>query len=68
MHTKGPIIKEMIINDVIVKYPKTVAVFSKFKVDSCCGGGFSIEKTAKDDGVNLGDLMIELNKKASAGK
>ncbi len=68
MPTKGPIAKEMIINDVIVKYPKTIAVFNRFKVDACCGGGFSIEKTAKDDGVDVLALLLELNKMAASGK
>ena len=46
MEEKENITKNMIINDVIKKYPKTISVFSKFKVDSCCGGGASIGKTA----------------------
>ncbi|HHT9124314.1 MAG TPA: DUF542 domain-containing protein [Candidatus Brocadiia bacterium] len=66
MPTKGPITKEMIINDVVAKYPKTIAVFNKFKVDACCGGGFSIETTAKKDGVDIEVLLIELNKIASS--
>jgi regulator of cell morphogenesis and NO signaling len=68
MPAKGPITKEMIINDVVSKYPKIIAVFNKFKVDACCGGGFSIEKTAKNDGVNVQELLKELNKMASSGK
>jgi regulator of cell morphogenesis and NO signaling len=68
MLAKGPITKEMIINDVVSKYPKIIAVFNKFKVDACCGGGFSIEKTAKNDGVNVQELLKELNKMASSGK
>ena len=53
--------KEMIINDVIRKYPNSMKVFSKFKVDSCCGGGESIETTAKVGGADVPQLMIELN-------
>ncbi|MGQ3683509.1 MAG: DUF542 domain-containing protein [Candidatus Loosdrechtia sp.] len=56
------ITKDMIINDVIKKYPKTITVFSNFKVDSCCGGGFSIEKTASMGGVNVDELLQALNK------
>lgn len=68
MPAKGPITKEMIINDVVAKYPKTIAVFNKFKVDACCGGGFSIEKTAKNDGADVEALLKELNKVATSGK
>lgn len=56
------ITKDMVINDVIKKYPKTITVFSNFKVDSCCGGGFSIEKTAGMSGIDMDALLKALNK------
>lgn len=65
MEEKTTITKNMIINDVIKKYPKTITVFSKFKVDSCCGGASSIEKTAAMSGVDINPLLKELNKVAS---
>lgn len=65
MEEKTIITKNMIINDVIKKYPKTITVFSKFKVDSCCGGAASIEKTAGMSGVDINPLLAELNKVAS---
>ena len=55
------ITKDMIINEVIRRFPKTMKVFKDFKVDSCCGGGYSIEKTAKDDGVDVEVLLKALN-------
>ncbi len=61
------ITKDMVINDVIKKYPKTITVFSNFKVDSCCGGGFSIEKTAGMSGIDMDALLKSLNK-AATGK
>ena len=60
------ITKDMVINDVIKKYPKTITVFSNFKVDSCCGGGFSIEKTAGMSGIDMDALLKALNKAATA--
>lgn len=60
------ITKDMIINEVIRKFPKTMKVFKDFKVDSCCGGGFSIEKTARADGADLGALLKALNEVASS--
>ena len=59
------ITKDMVINDVIKKYPKTITVFSNFKVDSCCGGGFSIEKTAGMSGTDMDALLKALNKVTS---
>ncbi|MBF8304406.1 MAG: hypothetical protein HW399_781 [Dehalococcoidia bacterium] len=55
------ITKDMIINDVIKHYPETIAVFNTHRVDSCCGGGVSIEKTAARDGVNVEALIKALN-------
>jgi len=53
---------DMIINDVIKKYPATVKTFSEFKVDSCCGGGQSIATTASLGGTNIPKLIDALNK------
>lgn len=55
------ITKDMIINEVINKYPQTIAVFNKFNVDACCGGGQSIEKTATADKVDVDALLKALN-------
>jgi len=54
--------KEMAINDVIRHYPQTIPVFNRFRVDSCCGGGQSLEKAALQDGIDLGALLQALNK------
>ncbi len=56
------ITKEMIINDVVNKYPETMKVLNDFKVDSCCGGGQSIAVTAGVGNVNVPALMEALNK------
>ena len=55
------ITKDMIINDVIKKYPQTISVFNRFGVDACCGGGQGIERTATADGINIVALLDALN-------
>lgn len=55
------ITREDIINDVIKRYPQTIGVFNKLRVDSCCGGGQSIQKTATRDGVDVTALIKALN-------
>lgn len=52
---------EMIINDVIRRYPQTIPVFNEYNVDACCGGGQPIAVTAKADGVDLALLLDALN-------
>jgi regulator of cell morphogenesis and NO signaling len=61
------ITRNMVINEVIKKYPQTIRVFNEYKVDSCCGGGAPIDTTAKRDGVDVEKLLRALNE-AVAGK
>jgi len=56
------ITEEMIINDIVNKYPETMKVLNDFKVDSCCGGGQSIAFTAAVSNVNIPELLEALNK------
>lgn len=53
--------KEMVVNDCIKLYPKTIGIFTQFKIDSCCGGAVSIEIAANRDGAPLDALMNALN-------
>jgi iron-sulfur cluster repair protein YtfE (RIC family) len=59
------ITKEMIVNEVTVKYPHTAEIFTKHGLDMCCGGVQSIEKTAAACNVNLEDLLDALNQSLS---
>ena len=52
---------DMVINEVIKKYPATIKVFNDYRVDSCCGGGAPIEVTARRDGVDVDGLVQALN-------
>ncbi len=59
------ITKDLVVNDCIKLYPKTIGVFSQFKIDSCCGGAVSIEAAAARDGAPLDELLRVLNETAS---
>lgn len=59
-----PITRDMVINDVIKKFPQTIKVFNEYKVDSCCGGGAPIETTAKRDSIDVEGLLKALNEAA----
>lgn len=56
--------KDMTINEVMKLYPKTMEVFTKFNVDSCCGGTNTLEKGAEDSGANLNSFLSALEKAA----
>ena len=50
------------VNDVIARYPATIAVFNKFGLDTCCGGGAPIADAARRDGADIDALLDELRK------
>lgn len=56
--------KEIVVNDCIKLYPNTIGVFTRFNIDSCCGGAVSIEDAARRDGADLEALLKELNEAA----
>ncbi|HHL39172.1 MAG TPA: hypothetical protein ENJ37_01560 [Deltaproteobacteria bacterium] len=56
--------KDVVVNDAIKLYPKTISVFTRYNIDSCCGGAVSIEEAARRDGAPLDELLRELNEAA----
>lgn len=57
------ITKDMIVREVADKYPQTVNVFGKHRVDFCCGGAHSIEQTARARGCrDIEALVADLNR------
>ncbi len=58
------ITEDMVINEVIKKSPDTIAIFNRFRVDACCGGGQAIKVTATRDGVDVPALIEALNSTA----
>ena len=39
MQTTPQINKASIVDELTARYPDTIAVFNRFGIDSCCGGG-----------------------------
>ncbi len=62
--TERKVTKDVIVNDCIKLYPNTIGVFTKFNIDSCCGGAVSIEEAAARDGADLEAMLAEINEKA----
>jgi len=50
------------VNEVIARYPATIAVFNKFGLDTCCGGGAPIIDAAHRDGADADALLAALRK------
>ncbi len=41
-------------------HPETQNVFHRFGVDTCCGGGVSVEEAARREGVKVEELCAAL--------
>jgi iron-sulfur cluster repair protein YtfE (RIC family) len=52
------------VNEVIARYPATIAVFNNFGLDTCCGSGAPIADAAHRDGADL-DTLLEALRQAT---
>lgn len=48
------------VNELVARYPATIAVFNRFGIDSCCGGGAPIADAARRDGADFDALLAAL--------
>ena len=45
------------VNETVARYPATAAVFNRFGVDTCCGGGVPIAAAAAREGIDPDVLL-----------
>jgi iron-sulfur cluster repair protein YtfE (RIC family) len=50
----------MTVNEIISQHPETIAVFSRHKIDSCCGGALSLSEVARKHRLHFIALLAEL--------
>ncbi|HSQ32799.1 MAG TPA: DUF542 domain-containing protein [Gemmatimonadaceae bacterium] len=55
------------INEIVARHPETIAVFNRFGMDTCCGGGVSIEEAARRDGLEVGQILSALREATEQG-
>ncbi len=48
------------VNEIVATYPETIAVFNRFGIDSCCGGGAPLVDAARRDGADPDALLLAL--------
>ena len=60
MQTTNEIDVRSTVNELIVRHPETIAIFNRFGIDTCCGGGEPIADAARRDGADLDALLAAL--------
>lgn len=63
--TEKRITGDMVINEVIQRYPWTLPVFHRLDVDSCCGGARTVVAMAREHGLELDAVLAELQAAAA---
>jgi iron-sulfur cluster repair protein YtfE (RIC family) len=48
------------VNEVLRAAPASGAIFNRFGVDTCCGGGLPLHEAAREAGVALDELLLAL--------
>jgi regulator of cell morphogenesis and NO signaling len=48
------------VNEMMRRHPSTMAVFNRFGIDTCCGGGALVADAAELNGVALATLLDAL--------
>ena len=49
------------INEIVARHPETIPVFNRFGMDTCCGGGVSVDAAARRDGVDAAVVCAALD-------
>ena len=60
------ITSEMTVNQALERYPATLPVFNRYRVDACCGGAAPLAVAAAAAGVAVEELLAALE--AAAGQ
>jgi regulator of cell morphogenesis and NO signaling len=45
------------VNEIITRFPATIAVFNRFGIDTCCGGWESVDEAVDRDGIDREALI-----------
>lgn len=50
------------LGDIVLKFPEANEIFNKYKIDYCCGGNDSLSKAVSEKGLDVKELLDELNR------
>lgn len=52
--------RNLTINEIVARFPETIAVFNRFGLDTCCGGGVRVDEAARRDGLDAALVIAAL--------
>lgn len=52
---------DLTINEIVAAHPETIAVFNRFGLDTCCGGGVRVDEAARRDGIDVKSVVAAVN-------
>lgn len=55
------------VNEVARRHPAALAVFSRFGIDTCCGGALAVADAAREHGIDPERLCADLRSTIGAG-
>ena len=55
------------IRDIVVRDYRTAAVFQKFGLDFCCGGGVSIDEACRRKNIDSAQVVAEVDSVLASG-
>lgn len=61
MPTTDRLDSTLTINEIVALHPQTIAVFNRFGLDTCCGGGVRVAEAARRHGLDLDALESALH-------
>jgi len=48
------------IDDLVYRYPAAQSILEGYGIDTCCGGAESLAAAARDVGINVDRLLLEI--------
>jgi len=55
------------VGEIATEHPLATRVFARHGIDFCCGGGVSLKEACETRGLDLSDIMAEIEKETGAG-
>jgi iron-sulfur cluster repair protein YtfE (RIC family) len=56
----------MTINEIVARFAETMPVFNRFGLDTCCGGGVTVEEAARRDDIDVDVVLAALHEAIDA--